>query len=351
VINGTAPEVELAFAQGFTVRGRVNAQGRPLNDFRVSFSPTDSTLPPGNAAIGADGSYAVSGLGAGDYRVMVIAPPYGMVYNDKFTVTGDGMYDIDLHASSIRGRVTDRDGKPLSDVRIMVSAIKGSGTGQMTAPPRPGVTDSDGRYLLDFVQDGTFHLVAQKDQYQPATHDVTVAGGAPDVDFQLETGTVSTVRVADTSGAPVFANVSVIDKGHTLSSAQTNTGDGVAQLWLPPGHYQLFVGSQGYARAQTTIDVPGPEVRVTLSHGGTIIAIVKDPTKVQVAITPAGQAIGGVVGGVVSGGPLSLRGNNRWDHLAPGMYEVREYIPGNKTPIQVKSVMVVDDQTVTVTFD
>jgi hypothetical protein len=33
------------------------------------------------------------------------------------------------------------------------------------------------------------------------------------------------------------------------------------------------------------------------------------------------------------------------------MYEVREYIPGNKTPIQVKSVAVADDQTVTVTFD
>jgi protocatechuate 3,4-dioxygenase beta subunit len=341
VANGTAPEVELAFTQGFTVRGRVNAQGRPLNDFRVSFSPTDSSLPPGNAGIDTDGSYAVSGLGAGDYRVFVVAPAYGTVYNDKYTVSGDGMYDIDLHASSIRGRVTDRDGKPLSDVRIMASAIKGSGTGQ-TMAPRPGVTDSDGRYLLDFVQDGTFHLVAQRDQYQPATRDVTVAGGAPDVDFQLDTGAASTVRVADASGAPIFANVTVTDQGHTLSSAQTNASDGVAQLWLPPGHYQLFAGAQGYARAQTTIDVPGQEVRVTLSHGGTIIAIVKDPTKVQVALVAAGQPAGGAV---------SMRGDNRWDHVAPGMWEVREYIPGNKTPIQVKSVTVADDQTVTVRVD
>jgi hypothetical protein len=104
----------------------------------------------------------------------------------------------------------------------------------------------------------------------------------------------------------------------------------------------MFIGSQGYATSRSTIDVPGPEVRVTLSHGGTIIAIVKDPTKVQVALVPVGQPVGGGV---------SIRGNNRWDHVAPGMYEVREYIPGNKTALQVKSVTVFDDQTVTVTFD
>jgi hypothetical protein len=344
VINGTAPDVELAFSQGFTVRGRVIAHGRPLNDFRVSFSPSDSSLSPGNGAIEEDGSYAVSGLGTGEYHVVVIAPSLGMVYNDKYNVAGDSMYDIDLHAATIRGRVTDRDGKPLSDVRIMATAVKGSGsqTGQ-TVAPRPAATDSDGRYILDFVQDGTFHLVAQKEQYQPASHDVTVAGGAPDVDFQLEGGTASTVRVVDTTGAPLLANVFVRDQsGHPLSSSQTSAGDGVAQLWLPPGHYQLLAGAQGYASQDSSIDVPGPEVRVTLSHGGTIVAVVKDPTKVQVTLVPIGGRVGGIV---------SVRSMNRWDHVAPGMYEVREYIPGNKTALQTKQVTVVDDQTVTVTFD
>jgi hypothetical protein len=46
-----------------------------------------------------------------------------------------------------------------------------------------------------------------------------------------------------------------------------------------------------------------------------------------------------------------VRSNNQWDHVTPGTYDVREYIPGNKTPVQTKQVTVFDDQTVTVTFD
>ncbi|HEX3580375.1 MAG TPA: carboxypeptidase regulatory-like domain-containing protein, partial [Thermoanaerobaculia bacterium] len=346
VINGSAPDVELVFSTGFTVRGRVNGHGRVMSDFRVMFSPSDPTNPPGGAGpIDADGNYAVSGLGSGDYRVAVFGPAVGMIYNDKYNVAGDGVYDIDLHSSTIRGRVTDRDGRPVSDVRIMASAIQSSGSEAPAGPlfaPRPGLTDSDGRYILDFVQDGTFHVVAQKEQYQSASHDVTVAGGAPDVDFQLDNGTASTVRVADATGAPLLANVSIIDQsGHTQSNGQTTADTGVAQLWLPPGHYQVFAGAQGYARGQSTIDVPGPEVRITLSHGGTIIAVVKDPTKVQVVLVQAGA----------TGAGGFVRGTNRWDHVAPGMYELREYVPGNKTPIQVKTVTVLDDQTMTVTFD
>jgi protocatechuate 3,4-dioxygenase beta subunit len=348
VVNGTAPDVEIAFTAGFTVRGRVNGHGQATSDFRVTFAPTDPSMPPGgNGQVDGDGNYTVSGLGAGDYRVMVYAPAMaGLVYNQKYNVTGDGVYDIDLQSSMIRGRVTDRDGKPISDVRVVAQVVKRTAT---TPPPRPAVTDSDGRYVVDFISDGDWRLVAQKEQYQPATRDVTVAGSAPEVDFQLDSGTTSTVRVVDTAGAPLYANVTAIDQsGHAMSTVQTRAGDGVAELWLAPGHYQLLVGAQGYARSRSTIDVPGPEVRVTLGHGGTIIAIVKDPSKMQVAVLPMAQATAGVGG--VAGGVL-VSGTNRWDHLAAGMYQVREYIPGNKDSIQTKTVSVVDDQTVTVTFD
>ncbi|HEY2090970.1 MAG TPA: carboxypeptidase regulatory-like domain-containing protein [Thermoanaerobaculia bacterium] len=343
VISGTAPDVEIAFTTGFTVRGRVNGHGQPMNDFRVTFSAADVSMPPGgNGVVDGDGNYSVAGLGAGDYRVMVYAPAMaGLIYNQKYNVTGDGVYDIDLQSSGIRGRVTDRDGKPIPDVRVIAEVVKRAAT---TLPPRPSITDSDGRYVIDFVGDGDWHLVAQKEQYQPASRDITVAGSAPEVDFQLDSGTTSTVRVLDIAGAPLYANVTAIDQsGHTMSTVQTRAGDGVAELWLSPGHYQLLVGAQGYARTRSTIDVPGTEVRVTLGHGGTIIAIVKDPTKTQVSIMPVGQAT------IIGGGMVS--GTNRWDHLPAGTYQVREFIPGNRTPVQTKTVSVVDDQTATVTFD
>jgi protocatechuate 3,4-dioxygenase beta subunit len=345
VLNGTAPDVEIAFIAGFTVRGRVNGHGRTMTDFRVMFAPADPSNPPGAAGIlDGDGNYSVAGLGSGEYRVSIIGPPLGMVYSDKYNVSGDAVYDIDLHSATIQGRVTDRDGKPLSDVRVVAEVVKGASTTPvMTPPPRPALSDSSGAYIIDFVGDGNWHVVAQKEQYQAAAHDVTVAGSAPNVDFQLESGTVSTVRVVDAGGNPIFATVSAIDQsGHTVSSVQTRAGDGVAELWLPQGHYSLSVGAQGFSRGRSSLDVPGTEVRVTLGHGGTVIAIVKDPTKVQLGLVPAG---GPPVGG------YSVSGTNRWDHLAAGVYEVRAYTLGSKTPVQTKTVTVVDDQTVTVTFD
>ncbi|HEX7192988.1 MAG TPA: carboxypeptidase-like regulatory domain-containing protein, partial [Thermoanaerobaculia bacterium] len=353
VINGTAPDVEIVFTAGFTVHGRVNSQGRPLPDFRVVFSPADPSNPPGGSGpLDADGNYSVGGLGSGDYRVSVVGPGLGVIYGDKYNVSGDGVYDIELHAATIRGRVTDRDGKPLTEAQVAAQVVKRAPTTPaMSQPPRPALTDSDGRYVLDFVGDGDWRIVAQKEQYQTGTHDVTVAGSAPDVDFQLDSGTISTVRVADTTGAPVFAYVTAVDQsGHSLSSVQTRANDGVAELWLPQGHYSLMIGAQGYARTRSSIDVPGPEVRVTLGHGGTVIAVVKDPTKVQVGLMPVGGSpVAPGVGGTVFG--YTLSGTNQWSHVAAGMYEVRVYIPGNKTPIQAKAITVIDDQTVTVTFD
>lgn len=357
VINGTAPDVELAFTQGFTVRGHVNGHGRPMGDFRIMFSSADPSNPPGGTgSIDADGNYSVSGLGSGDYRVSVFGQMLGFVYGEKYTVSGDSVYDIDLHSSSIRGRVTDRDGRPLSDVRIVAEVVKGSGSSttgvSINPPPRPAVSDSSGQYVIDFIADGNWRLVAQKDQYQSVSHDVTVAGGAPPVDFQLDSGTASTVRVVDATGAPLYAYVSAIDQsGRTLASVQTRASDGVAELYLPDGHYQLAVGAQGFIRTKSAMDVPGPEVRITLTHGGTIVGVVKDPATQFLSVVPAGVAAAAPpgVGGVVTG--VLMSGNNTFRNIAAGTYEVRLMVKGNKTPVQTKMVTVLDDQTVTVTFD
>ena len=346
VENGTAPPVELLFSAGYSVHGHVNGHGRNLADFSVNFAPTDASLAPGMGRLDSDGNYSVSGLGSGDYRVSILAPMMGVLYNDKFTVSGDGAYDIDLHSSSLRGRVTNRDGAPLSDARILAQIVKRTST---TPPPRPAISDSDGRYVIDFIGEGTWSLTAQKEQYQPATRETTVADGAPDVDFQLSPASMTSVRVVDSiTGAPLWANITVRDDTHILSTTQTNASDGVAQLWLAPGHYTLNVGAQHYARATSAIDVPGAEVRITLSHGGTIVVVVKDPSTQRAGISPVGQGVPGV-GGVVGG--IFMSGNNRYDNLAAGTYEVRLYTTGNSKAIQTRTVTVTDGATVTVTFD
>jgi uncharacterized GH25 family protein len=333
VINGSAPPVELVFTTGYTVHGRVNAHGRSMADFNINFSAGDSSLAPGSGRLDNDGNYSVSGLGAGEYHVSIFGPMVGLVYNEKYTVSGDGIFDVDLRTSSLRGRVTDRDGKPISDARVVAEVVKRVA---MSPPPRPAVTDSDGRYVVDFIGDGAWRLVAQKEQYQPATREVTVAGGAPDVDFQLTPASMTSVRVVDaTTGAPVFATVSAIENGHSVFSTQTRAGDGVAELWLGPGHYAVTIGAQHYARTTSSVDVPGPEVRVTLTHGATIDVVSKTNAPVR------------LLGG---GGIVMMNGTTHFENVPAGAYTV-QLLGSDGKVAQTKQLQVLEGMSLTVTFD
>ena len=125
------------------------------------------------------------------------------------------------------------------------------------------------------------------------------------------------------------------DDTHTVSTTQTNASDGVAQLWLAPGHYTLMVGAQNYARTTSAVDVPGPEVRVTLGHGGTII----------VASKSGGQAR--------LQGPdkyVMMNGSNRFQNVPAGAYTV-QLLGSDMKVVATKPVQVLEGATVTVTFD
>jgi uncharacterized GH25 family protein len=329
VTNGSAPLVDLAFVAGSTVKGRVVARGRTMSDYSVTFGPIDPQQPPGNSRIDSEGNYSVAGLGVGDYRITIMAPMMGLIYSEKFAVNGDTVHDIDLHTLMVRGRVTDAVGKPLADTRVVADVLKREAG---APPPRSAMTDSDGRYLIDYLSDGQWHISAQKEKYQPATRDTLVSEGMPDVDFQLTEAARSSVRVVDArDGSPVLANVSAIQNGRGAYTTQTRASDGVADLYLAPGHYTISVGALHYARTMTQIDVPGPEVRVVLGRGATVIIVAKEGSRVR----------------LVGGGTAFVVSTNHFDNIPAGSYVAQLLGPDNK-PVASKPVQVVDGQTVTV---
>lgn len=266
VSNGAAPFVEIDFAEGISVRGRVTREGKPVMGGSISFSGMKGE-PGGASPLAPDGSYQINGLQTGEYRVFVSL--YGInaaSTTEKLTVTGSMTHDIDLTGNSLRGRVIDaRTGSPLADVAIQLRPLGGEGIGN-----RQANTDSAGQFAFDLLQNGSYRLSTQRQTYAPWQQDVTIPGA--DLEISLEGTSATTVRVVDgATGGGIVADVIAVDdtKKVTMGSGRS-TSDGTAKLWLASGHYNLRASAPGYSGATVDLIVPSPDVRIALQRGGTI---------------------------------------------------------------------------------
>jgi protocatechuate 3,4-dioxygenase beta subunit len=268
VSNGSAPFVQIDFADGLSVRGRVTREGKPVPGGSISFNPSKGGQQGGVATIGPDGTYQVNGLEAGEYRIFIsLYGPNAASVSQKLMVSSSMTHDVDLTGGTLRGRVLDAStGAPLSDVSVSLRPMGGDGVGF-----RQGPTDSDGRFAFDVLPDGQYRVAAQRQGYASKQQDITMPGS--DLELRLDGATPTVVRVVDgTTGAPVIADVaaSAADNKAGSGSGYHGSSDGTVKLWLASGRYRLNVSAPGYASASADLIVPSPELRVALQRGGTI---------------------------------------------------------------------------------
>jgi hypothetical protein len=221
----------------------------------------------GNSPFAPDGSYQVNGLQTGDYRIFVtLYGTSGANFSDKLTVTGSMTHDIDLTGSLLRGRVLNsQTHTALADVTVQLKANSAD-----VPNVRQVLTDSDGRFVVELLKEGSYHLSATRSQYAGRQQDVVVPG--PEVEIILDPATPTVVHVVDSvSGVGITADVmAAIDASKVMMGSGRATSDGTVQLWLPDGHYSLHATASGYAPATVTLDVPSSDVRISLQRGGTI---------------------------------------------------------------------------------
>jgi exosome complex RNA-binding protein Csl4 len=267
VSNGSAPFVEIDFVEGVAVRGRVTREGKAVAGGSINYSGMHGE-PSAGGPIAPDGTYQVAGLQPADYHVSVTL--YGLnapTYGETLTVTGSMNHDIDIHGSSVRGRVVDSStGAALPDALVELRSTADRPT-LRTVP-----TDSDGRFSFDLIQDGSYRVNVSRSQYAPKTQDLTVPG-TPDVEVRLEQTAPTVVRVVDAAtGAPLAATVAAMDVSRKTGGAfaQTSSEEGTAKLWLAAGRYVITASATGYIEQKAEAQVPGPEVRLALQRGGTI---------------------------------------------------------------------------------
>ena len=337
VVNGSAPAVELSFAEGITIRGRVTQARAALPGVNVGFAPNDPSL--GAPAIGhtdADGSYVVSGLASGDYNVFVSAVDSGVVYNERATFSTSGVYDIDVRAWALRGRVVDaQSGAPIADAQIMFQQLGNAAGGGMGV--RPTVSDFSGRFVSDLVPEKKWRLRVQRDKYETTFMDVDIVQGMPEVEVRMNPASALTVRVVESrNGAPIAgAYVTASDSTGRPVSSSTTLDDGTAKVWLGPGHYVIHANGMNYISGSAQTDVPGPVVQISLDRSGRIVIA-----------SPAGARVR------LSGGALTsaiMAFNGRFDNVRPGNYVI-ELLTKENNPIERKNITVVEGQTTTVTF-
>jgi 5-hydroxyisourate hydrolase-like protein (transthyretin family) len=266
VANGSAPFVEIDFAEGISVRGRVTREGAPVAGGGINFMGLNGAQS-GNSQLAPDGTYQVNGLQAGDYRVLVsLYGTAGVSSSEKLTVTGSMTHDIDLTGTSLRGRVLNaQTHAPLSDVTVQLRAVAAA-----MPTVRQVLTDSDGRFLVELLKEGSYRLNATRSQYAARQQDISVPG--PEVEISLDPATPTIVYVVDSvSGAGLTADVmATLDASKVTMGSGRAMSDGTIQLWLPDGHYSLHASAPGYTPVTVDLVVPSSDVRIPLQRGGTI---------------------------------------------------------------------------------
>ena len=236
----------------------------------------------------ATGDYHFDGLRTGKYAVCVYsywatvgsdAPSRGYAdtcTGETFSVqvttgTSAAVGLVVRDAGAVAGMVTDSDGKPLHDARVIVSGAAASDyRGGLYAFDTPGqdpkqseLTGRDGSFAIRSVQPGSQHVCvepahasggASTTGYQatclPATVTVAADATTAGVRIQVEAagaieGTVSFTRASHHWGP----EVQLYQRGRQLKRQHVHADGTYSFVGLTPGSYVVCVLAQGY-RAQ-----------------------------------------------------------------------------------------------------
>jgi hypothetical protein len=345
VANGSALPVEIDFGAGISIRGRVTRMGVPVSGGSVSFAPRSGQVGRvPTSMVGPDGTYEVNGVEPGEYDVRVFVNGGG---NDavRYTVVGNATFDIDLRGGTIRGVVLDAaTGGPLPDARVFIVPSREMRTA------RNGMTDSNGRFALDLVPDGTMDVRADREHYAPATESVTVSGGtAAPLEIRLTRGQEAIVRIVDAqTGAPLDGSVVLLDAQKKSVGTGSGRGeDGATHIWAAAGRYTARAFVSGYVPQMADVVVPGPEVRVAMPRAAKLVLTSRSGGKFRI-VPPTTAAAGGRVFSVFN---VPVGERFPFESLAPGVYEVDKMEADGTTLSKKYTVVLTAGQTTTLDAD
>jgi uncharacterized GH25 family protein len=287
------PEVrlDLQLGGGRTLTGVVLSNGEPLAGAALLLArPRTSSRQL--AESDHQGGFRFGGLEDGVYDLDV-STPRGALHRESVEISGDREIRVELRTASLSGRVIDAaDSSPVAGARISLrSQREGS-----PAPFEDATTDARGAFRLLEVGDGAWTVRASREGYAPAEREVRLDGSPESLEFRLEpTEGMAVEALLPTGQAPERLQVAALDAGgKVVASGNYPTGEnGRTRLSnVPPGSWQLVVGSDASAPVTVPATVPGPVVRVVLPPAGRlrikVPALASGEVAAKVVLTGAG---------------------------------------------------------------
>jgi len=170
-----AGKAKLTVQPMFRVRGRVlDAGGKPVAGARVSGQGKEAWRDQyADLATDKEGRFEWDAVRPGELKVSAQSPAHGPV-TVQFGVAAD-VADLDLRLGpgrQVRGRVVDRDGRPVPRARVVLASWAGHKMTDWSA-----LTDADGRFAWDHAPQETMQLGVYRTGY-----DVAYAASQPPAD-------------------------------------------------------------------------------------------------------------------------------------------------------------------------
>ncbi|HWS87057.1 MAG TPA: carboxypeptidase-like regulatory domain-containing protein [Pyrinomonadaceae bacterium] len=335
------------------ITGRVTIGGKSAPGITVSLYPSE--FRPDRSAItrvatDAEGNYELTGVPAGRYHVLAIAPAYvGQTENmfggtaKSINVTeGETVEKIDIplvRGGVITGRVRDADGSPVIGERVQLNPVdkQGGARGFFNENPFMYETDDRGVYRLYGVRPGKYTVSVGESLeegnvkfglggrgYYSRTYHPDAADASKAAVLEIGEGTevtnaditvgrksrsfVATGRVVDESGKPVagaqMGYGAVVSDGNDMNSmgwGSLSDSEGRFRMdGLLPGHYAAFVWTEGHTEGYSEAvkfdvadgDVSGLEVVFRRGASLSGVAVIEGTTDPKVLARVSQLSIG-----------------------------------------------------------
>ncbi len=276
VTAGSEAHVELEFRNDIVIRGTLTRDGEPMGSAMIEFRSRDPRIrTSGSAHTDSSGRYEVTGLDKGTYGVSVVDLANFISYSDTYEVTGSDTYDIDLRGGRLEGRIADAETTEEIDGAVVTVERIGDEAGGRRFDTRRTTTDPSGQFVIESLPAGSYRVRAEMKDYGAEISDVTVPdGGTRSVDLSLLRSDGVILRVVDgRDGRSLGAGIQLEDgQGRTVYQGWPSPrADGSIRVPVSSGTYRARVQASGYAPTLLNLTAPGPEVRVPLTPGGTLL--------------------------------------------------------------------------------
>ncbi len=211
----TVPGVEILADTGPTDLGAIallpgaNIEGRVVDTDGLALAGVVVTSDEAPQTTGADGTFLIPDLKSGD-RINLKAQKSGYATASLRGIvapTNEPLEIVLSLAATVRGLVVDTDREPIAGAQINLRAERQGGSGNYTLGGwSPGITDAEGRFVIDNAEPGRLGLSARAEGYIPYERTglvVEPGGDLADLEIVLSTGATVEGTVKGPGGKPL----------------------------------------------------------------------------------------------------------------------------------------------------